>query len=238
MMDWLTGLFDSLTRALDMNPWAAVSAAFTWGLLSILLSPCHLSGIPLAIGYINKKGKIRASRAFILSLLFSLGVLVTIAAIGVITGFLGRMLGDIGKTGMIIVAVFFILVGFWLMDIIPLPGLSKVNPDMKGRGGFGAFLLGLMFGSALGPCSFGFMMPLLLVVFRVAPRNLPYAAALLAAFAFGHILMIVLAGTFVNQVQNYLNWTDRSKGAVVFRRICALLVIITGISLLIGELMK
>ena len=237
-MDWLIGIFDWLTKALSSNPWTAVFAAFAWGLLSILLSPCHLSGIPLAIGFINGKGRMKTSRALALSLFFALGVLLTIAVIGAVTGLLGRMLGDIGRIGTIIVAVVFILVGVWLLDIVPMPNLMKVGPEMKGKGYSGAFLLGLLFGAALGPCSFGFMMPLLLVVFQVARDNPPFSAALLGAFAIGHAGMIVLAGVLVNWVQKYLNWTEKSKGVVIFRRICAVLVIGTGIYLAVTELLK
>lgn len=237
-MDWFIGLFDWLIKALSMNPWTAAFAAFLWGICSIILSPCHLSSIPLAIGFINGKGKMKTSRAFILSFIFSIGILITITVIGIITGLLGRMFGDIGRSGAIIVAIIFVLVGVWLMDLIPMPGLLRVNPDMKGKGVFGAFLLGLLFGAALGPCSFGFMMPLLLVVFQTARENVFYSAALLGAFALGHIGTIVFAGTFVNWVQKYLNWSDKSKGAVVFRRVCGVLVIITGIYLIVSNLVR
>jgi cytochrome c-type biogenesis protein len=234
-MDFLISLFDFFTKLFQSNPLAAILAAFVWGILSIILSPCHLSSIPLAIGFINGKGKLKPSRAFFLSLLFALGILITIAAVGLITGLLGRMFGDIGKTGTIIVAVVFVLIGIWLMDFIPTPQLQTINPNMKEKGGIGAFLLGLLFGLALGPCSFGFMMPLLLVVFQAARDNIFYSAALLASFALGHIGMIVLAGTFVNWVQNYLNWTEKSKGVIIFRRICGVLVILTGIYLISGQ---
>ncbi len=234
-MDFLIHLFDFFTKMFQSNPWTAVLAAFGWGILSIVLSPCHLSSIPLAIGYINGKGKLKTSRAFFLSLMFSLGILITISFIGLITGLAGRMLGDIGKAGTIIVAVVFVLVGIWLMDFIPIPLLQSINPNMRGKGGIGAFVLGLLFGLALGPCSFGFMMPLLLVVFQTAQSNIAYSIILLSSFALGHIGMIVLAGTFVNWVQNYLNWTEKSKGVMIFRRICGGLVILTGIYLIIGQ---
>lgn len=232
-MDFLIGIFDYFIKLFQSNPWTAVFAAFMWGVFSIIFSPCHVSAIPLAVGYINGKGRIKQSRALILSLLFALGILVTISVIGLITGFLGRMLGDIGKIGAIIVAVIFILIGIWLMDVIPVPQLQILNPAMKGKGALGAFLLGLIFGLALGPCSFGFMMPLLVVVFRVAHDHKLFSIMLLASFALGHAGVIVFAGTFINWVQKYLNWSERSKGTMVFRRICGILVILTGFYLIL-----
>lgn len=234
-MDILTSVFTFFNGLFASGSWPAMIAAFGWGVLSIILSPCHLSGIPLAIGFINGRGKMPTSRAFFLSALFALGILITIGVIGLITGLAGRMLGDIGRTGIILVSVLFVLMGIWLLDIIPLPAFKNIDPGMRGRGGPGAFILGLIFGLALGPCSFGFMMPLLLLVFREAGRNPVYAVLLLVSFALGHTLTIVLAGTFVNTVQKYLDWTGKSKGVSIFRKICGVLVMLGGIYLFVSQ---
>jgi cytochrome c-type biogenesis protein len=232
-MNILINLFDSFTKLFQSNPFVSILAALLWGMLSVILSPCHLSSIPLVIGYINGSGKLKTSRAFYLSLIFSLGVLITIGIIGTITGLLGRMFGDIGKIGRIIVAIVFVLVGIWLMDIIPIPQFKAISPDMKGKGTIGAFVLGLIFGLALGPCTFGFMMPLLLVVFQTAQKSFMYATFLLSAFAIGHIAIIVIAGTFVNWVQSYLNWIEKSRGVKILRIVCGILVVLSGVYLLL-----
>ena len=108
-----------------------ISLHFTWGILSILLSPCHLSSIPLVVGYIASQGKISVGRTFNISLVFALGILITIALIGVITASLGRLMGDVGVWGNYFVAVIFLLVGLYLLDILKLIGiqfgLNKLN---------------------------------------------------------------------------------------------------------------
>jgi hypothetical protein len=43
-------LLAALSRAVGGAVWVALSAAFVWGVLSILLSPCHLTSIPLIVG--------------------------------------------------------------------------------------------------------------------------------------------------------------------------------------------
>ena len=88
-------LFTTLTRAVEGAPAIAVSAAFLWGVLSILLSPCHLASIPLIIGFIDEQGRISTRRAFIISSLFALGILINISGVGVITAAAGRMMGDV-----------------------------------------------------------------------------------------------------------------------------------------------
>ena len=77
-------LFTILYNAMTGSIWLAIIASFSWGVLSILLSPCHLSSIPLVVGYISSQGKISIRRTFIISLVFSLGILITIGLIGVI----------------------------------------------------------------------------------------------------------------------------------------------------------
>ncbi len=53
-MNVLDSLFSALTLALSQRYLVALSASFAWGILSVLLSPCHLSAIPLLIGYISR----------------------------------------------------------------------------------------------------------------------------------------------------------------------------------------
>ena len=89
--------------------------------------------------------------------------------------------------------------------------------------------MGLLFGVALGPCTFAYMAPMLGVAFRVAATNLSYAIMLMMAFGLGHCLVIVLAGTLTEQVQQYLNWTEKSKAASILRKACGILVILAGV---------
>jgi len=91
------------------------------GILSIVLSPCHLASIPLIVGFVDNQGRISAKRAFAISLLFALGILVTIGLIGAITAAAGRMMGDVGRYGNYFVAAIFFLVGLHLLDVIPMP---------------------------------------------------------------------------------------------------------------------
>ncbi|MGM0442546.1 MAG: cytochrome c biogenesis CcdA family protein, partial [Elusimicrobiota bacterium] len=121
------GLFDFLSRSLHSTPAIAVAGSFAWGVLSILLSPCHLASIPLIVGFIDDQGKITTKRAFWISLLFSTGILITIGLVGVITGLLGRMLGDVGRFGNYFVAGIFFIIGFYLLGIVPLPFLNEAK---------------------------------------------------------------------------------------------------------------
>ena len=226
-------LFTLLSNALNSAPSIAVIAAFIWGILSILLSPCHLASIPLIVGFINGQGTITTRRAFGLATLFSLGILITIAIIGLITGFMGRMLGDIGAIGNYIVGIIFLIVGLYLLGVVPLPFLNAPNkPFIKQRGLLAAFILGLIFGISLGPCTFAYMAPMLAITFNVASTRFLFGILLLFAYGIGHCSVIVSAGTFTEVVQRYLNWNEKSKGTIIVRKICGVLLILGGIYLI------
>jgi cytochrome c-type biogenesis protein len=228
----IQSLFESLSGAVEGSPPLALSAAAAWGIISILLSPCHLASIPLIVGFIGEQGRITTRRAFWIALLFSSGILVTIAAIGAVTAAMGRLMGDVGVIGNYVVAVIFFLIGLHLLGILPMPWSGPGKARTTGKGLAAAFLLGLVFGVALGPCTFAFMAPMLGVTFRVAATNPGYGVALLAAYGVGHCSVIVAAGTFTEVVQRYLNWSEASRGTDILRKVCGILVILAGIYLI------
>ena len=227
-------LFTSLSSALASSSYIAAAAAFVWGVLSIILSPCHLASIPLIVGFINDQEKMSTKKAFALALLFSVGMLITITVVGLITGLMGRMLGDIGNYVNYLVAAVLLTIGFHLLGVITLPfgggvDQSKIN---NGKGLFAAFMLGLIFGIALGPCTFAYLGPMLAIVFTLSSTQLWYGILLILAYGIGHCSVIVFAGTFSESVQKYLKWNKRSGGAVLIKKTCGVLVILGGLYLI------
>lgn len=228
----LDSIFITLYEAMMGAAWLAVLASLGWGILSILLSPCHLSSIPLIVGFISSQGKMTVGRTFSISLVFSLGILITIALIGVITASLGRLMGDLGSFGNYFVALIFFIVGLHLLDIIKIDWNNSVLKKTKTKGLLAALILGLLFGLALGPCTFAYMAPVLGVVFQTAQTDYIFSIILLAAFGIGHCGVIVSAGTLTGKVQKYLNWSEGSKSILWVKRICGVLVILGGVYLI------
>ena len=222
-------LFSALTDAIEGTWFVAIAASLFWGILSVVLSPCHLASIPLIVGFIDGQGRMTARRAFGISTLFALGILITIAFIGAVTAMAGRMMGDIGGCGNYIVAGVFFLVGLYLLDVLPVNISAPSNVAIKRRGALAAFLLGLIFGIALGPCTFAYMAPMLGVTFKLGSQQPLYAAGLLTAYGVGHCMVIILAGTFTEVVQRYMNWNEKSKGAVILKKICGVAILLAGL---------
>lgn len=76
------------------------------------------------------------------------------------------------------------------------------------------------------------MAPMLAVTFKLAATNVPYGLLLLLLYAVGHCSVIVLAGTSTEVVQHYLDWNEKSRGAVILKRICGVLVFLGGLYLI------
>ena len=109
------------------------------------------------------------------------------------------------------------MVGLSLLDVLPLGWSAPDSTRFRGRGLLAAFALGLIFGVALGPCTFAYMAPMLGVTFAVAGTQALYGMLLIAAYGVGHCSIIVLAGASTSWVGRYLRWTDASRGAAYLR---------------------
>lgn len=225
----IDGLFNWLGTAIYGSPALGLLAALIWGISSILLSPCHLASIPLIVGFISQQPKLTPRKAFSISVAFSLGILVTIGLIGLITGLLGRMLGDLGAWSNWLVIGVFILVGLYLMGIIKL-NFNALTPGKRiGTGVWAGFVLGLIFGLALGPCSFAFMAPMLAIVLTGGENSLSTGIPLLIMYGIGHCGVIALAGGSTRLIGKYLDWNEQSKTLTWIKRGCGILLIVAAV---------
>jgi cytochrome c-type biogenesis protein len=197
----------------------------------VVLSPCHLAAIPLIVAFVGDQGLASGRRAFTLSTAFAAGILVSIALVGVITAALGRMLGDVGRLVNYALALIFLVLGLHFLGVFELPGSARGPAATSRRGALGAFLLGLLFGIGVGPCTFAFMAPMLGVALKAAASQWSYAVALLLLFGLGHCAVIVVAGTSAGLVQRALDWHQDSRGARLLRQACGVLIIAGGIYL-------
>ena len=222
-------LFTTLSHAVEGAPAIAVAAAFAWGLASLLLSPCHLASVPLIVGFIQGQGRMPIRRAFALASVFAAGIFITIGSVGFITAAAGRMLGNVGPYGNYVVSIVFFLVGLSLLDVLPLSWAVPDASAWRARGLPAALALGLIFGLALGPCTFAYMAPMLGVVFAAGRASVAYGLLLIGAFGLGHCAVIVAAGTTTEWVSRYLRWHEHARAGARLRHACGVLVLCGGL---------
>lgn len=220
----MDSLLTSLSQGLDATPALALLAALAWGVASVVLSPCHLASIPLIVGFVNGGTEPSSGRALRLSLLFAAGVLVSIAVVGAVTAAAGRILGDLGIAGSILLVVLLLVFGLMLLDVVRLPLPARISVTQR-RGYTAALVLGLAFGIGLGPCTFAFAAPVFALAFFGAPRGVTLGAGLVAAFAAGHCLVLVVAGTLGGRVGAALAAGRRSAVLRRLRQACGVLLL-------------
>jgi cytochrome c-type biogenesis protein len=223
--DLLTGL----TRMLSGQPGVALVGAFLWGVASILLSPCHLAGVPLIVAYTGRSASLSSRRAAGLSAVFALGILVTVAVIGALSVAVGRMLGALGGVTNYLVAALLFVVGLDLVGAWPFRWGGLPKPETTRRGLGGAFAFGLAFGVALGPCTLAFLGPVLGLTIQAAGARPTFAMLLVLAYAAGHCGVLALAGASGPRLAAFSSRSER--GAGVLRRVCGVFVLAGGLYL-------
>lgn len=214
MVEILTAFGDAFSASLLL----AAPAALAWGVLSVLLSPCHLSSVPLVVAYMSGGAEIPTGRrALAISTAFAAGILASIAIIGALTAAAGRMMGDVGRAGSWALAAVFLVFGLNLLGVLPLPSFGTGPGAVRRRGASGALLLGLVFGAALGPCTFAFMAPLLGLVLHAGDSGAAAGVLLVALFGLGHAAAIAFAGASFQSVQRWLGWRAGARAVEVLR---------------------
>jgi cytochrome c-type biogenesis protein len=225
----VSDLLSALTRTLDGQPAFTLVGAFLWGVASILLSPCHLAGVPLVVAYTGKKSALTSRGAAGLSTIFALGILVTVATVGAISVLAGRLVGALGPVTNYLVAALLFVVGLELLGAWPSRWSGLPRPETTRRGLAGAFLFGLAFGTALGPCTFAFLAPVMGLALRTAATRPVFAMLLVLAYAAGHCSVLALAGASGPVIARYAAWNER--GIAILRRGCGALVLAGGLYL-------
>ncbi len=197
----MNSFFEWLSVSLESHAALAVFASIAWGFASVALSPCHLASVPLAVSFLRKDGK---SGALGTSFSVAVGILGSLVVIGAVTIAAGRIAGDLWGFGPWIAVVVLLLAGLYLMGVLQVPTHFRIQQDRIPRNKRGGLLVGLLLGVTLGPCTFAFFAPVFAAAFGTAARGMGMSMALVAGFAFGHVVTVTAAGLVGLQVGGWL----------------------------------
>jgi cytochrome c-type biogenesis protein len=201
---------------------------FLWGMVSVLLSPCHLASIPLIIGYVGgQQGLVEGRRAGGYALLFTIGLFTTITAIGIICSLLGRMLGDVGPYWTIVVGLVLVWVALGMLGVSGCSMNGSLMAKLRLRGWSGALVLGLAYGVLSGSCTFGFIAPILALI--TIQDTFLTGLLFITLFGIGHCLPIVVAGSSTALVKRLLESSAWQQGGQLFRKTAAAMIGVLGI---------
>ncbi|MEN6437979.1 MAG: cytochrome c biogenesis protein CcdA [Syntrophobacter sp.] len=210
---------------LTVNSWMMTGTAiaalgcFLWGMISVALSPCHMASIPLIVTYVAGQDKaLQAKHAAYYAVVFTVGLFITIALVGVICSLLGRMLGEVGPYWTILIGAILIWVALDMLGVAwcSMPGSLLGRIRIKGLAG--AFVLGLAYGVLSGSCTFGFIAPILAII--TIQQKVVTGIFFIILFGIGHCIPIAIAGSSTARVKKLLESSSFHEGGLWFRK-CA-----------------
>ena len=219
---------------LTINSWMSQGlllgglGCFLWGMVSVLFSPCHLASIPLIVSYVAGQNQIVAGRKAVLyAVLFTLGLFITIATIGIICTLLGRMLGDVGPYMSIFVGAILVWVSLDILGVAKCSMSNGLMARIKVKGLFGALILGLAYGILSGSCTFGFIAPILAII--TVQQKIMTGLVFILLFGLGHCIPIALAGSSTALLKRFLANSAWQQGSSIFRKLAGVCIGALGI---------
>ena len=222
------------TLFLMVNEWIASGTAiaafgcFLWGIISVLFSPCHLASIPLIVSYVAGQENTPTSRhAACYAVLFTVGLFITIALVGIICGLLGRMLGEVGPYWTILVGAILIWVALDMLGVKSCSMSGSTLSRFSLRGLWGALVLGLAYGILSGTCTFGFIAPILALI--TIQQKILTGLVFIALYGIGHCLPIAMAGSSAALVKRVLENGPFQQASIWFQRLAGTIIGVFGI---------
>jgi cytochrome c biogenesis protein CcdA len=180
------------TLAAETIGLAVLPAAALLGALGALSASCSLPVIAAVAGYSGSHGARRKrSEILLVGLCFMVGTMVSLAALGAVTGYIGGKAGlALGRYWRLAAGLVMVFFGLVSLNLVPFR-LPKFVPSFEahGRGAASAMVYGLAVGGLTTACSFG-CNPLIPVALGAALLQGATAlgAAMLTAFALGYSL--------------------------------------------------
>ena len=179
---------------------------FTAGLLTSL-GPCSLSLLPITIAYIGgtKNNKFKL-------LTFSSGIIFSLITLGALSGFLGKIYGQLPSYYTTLVAFTAIIMGLNLLGILKFqlpngPDIQSIENKVPSL--LTPFFIGGAFGLASSPCITPVLATLLAWVSQA--KNPTISIIFLFFFGLGQVTPLIIAGATTENLKQFLEFRKYSQ---------------------------
>ena len=179
---------------------------FTAGLLTSL-GPCSLSLLPVTIAYI---GGTKNNKFKLIS--FAGGVVFSLVILGALSGFLGKIYGQLPSYYSTLVALIAIIMGLNLLGILKFqlpdgPDLMFMEDKLPSL--FTPFVIGGAFGLASSPCITPVLATLLVWVSQA--KSPLISIIILFFFGLGQVTPLIIAGATTESLKKFLELRKYSQ---------------------------
>jgi cytochrome c biogenesis protein CcdA len=219
-------LLENIQTIIQSSHGLAFLAVFAGGLVSAA-SPCVLAAIPLIIGYVGGYSGGDKKKAAIYSLVFILGLSITFTLLGAAASAMGNFLSFAGQWLYIGLAAIAVAMGLQLMGLVSIPLPFQKTHQVKSRGLWGAFLLGLLTGTVSSPCA----TPVLAVILAYVSTqgDILYGGSLLFVYAVGHCALIYVAGLSIGLTESIVSSKGVKNFSLYSKRFSGMLLVMIGL---------
>jgi len=203
----------------------AFVAAYAAGLLTSL-TPCVYPVIPITIAYLGVQKSTSTLRRVLISIIYVLGMAVTYTALGAFAAMTGMLFGQIQSNPWLyfIIANICLIMGLSMMGFfsiaIPLPAFLSSPQKTSSRGSLmGGFIVGVMSGLIVGPCTTPVLAALLTII--ASRQNVALGMSLMFVFSVGMGTLLIAIGSFARIITHlpksgtWMVWVNRIFGLIL-----------------------
>jgi len=229
MMEGLEGFIQNMGGYITTNPALAVFAAFLGGVMTAS-NPCVLAMVPLMLGFVGGYDELKGfKKSMAFSFLFVIGIGITFTAMGIFAAAFGKLFGGVGRHWNYIIFAICLVMALHLWGFIHFGGgrLGALTSKVTCKGSLGAIVLGMLFGIVSAPCAVPVLA--LILAYMAKGGSMAYGGILLFAYAVGHSVLIVIAGTSFGAAQGLLASQKLAYANKVLKHIAAVLILAVGI---------
>lgn len=225
MTEWL----HVLAELIKQHTWIAPVLCLAAGIITSF-TPCSISSVPMAIAYISQTAQNDRKKAFRLSLVMAVGMAVTFGAFGSLASVLGHLLHDVGMWWYLILGAVMILMALQVWDVISILPHRHFHGKITKKGYAGALLAGILSGVFASHCATPVMIALLAIA--AESGSAMWGVFLLALYAIGHSILIVVAGTSYSVVEKWMYDPRYEKISRILKRIMGFVIFLIGIGMI------
>ncbi|MCK6527546.1 protein-disulfide reductase DsbD [Myxococcota bacterium] len=188
------------------------------GGLASSLTPCVYPMIPITVGVIGARAENSRLKAFLLSLVYVLGIAATYSVLGAVAAATGGLVGAAFQNPLVIatIAAFFFALALGMFGVynFALPsGLVNRLAQVQGQGYAGAFVVGLVGGIVCSPCV-GPVAGLVLGYMAQGEFSMAQGLLSMGVFSLGLGVLFIVVGTFSGAIAALPRsgaWMERVK---------------------------
>lgn len=176
--------------------------AFSAGIITSL-SPCCLSTVSMLVILVSGCEEPTAKRSFCFSLIFALGATLTFTALGIAGASIGKLFFISDGMIYLLLGIVIILMSLQSMGLYTFVPSSAILERHFFQGYAGAFAGGLCSGFFSAPCCTPILIAILSMI--ASEGNLGDGILIMLAYALGHNMISVIAGTSFSFAQSMIH---------------------------------